>query len=255
MKTLIIFAKAPIPGLVKTRLVEGTALDETRACFLYDAFLRDTMVVSTLTTAENIAVHFTPPNEGEMMKKIVKELKLGARNERRFTFRPQEGEYFSAKVANSFKAEKEAGGEELVMIGSDAPILKPEIIDTAFEFIFSRSGMALGPSSEGGVYLIGIPSSMTLDFEPVFSQGSELENLVEQAREAKMPFKLLPEVLDVDVEADLITLIGVTRALAYERNFESKIFPNYTYKAVEKLGLKVTRENGETRNKKVVLPA
>lgn len=251
MRTLIIFAKAPLPGLVKTRLTRGTPLDEAMTCYLYEAFLKDTITVATLTSAENIAVHFTPAEEEKMMRGILKGLSLGARNERRFIFRPQEGETFTERVENSFRLEAEAGGDELVMIGSDAPILKPQIIDSAFEFIFSRSGMAIGPTGEGGVYLIGFPAGVSPEFEGVFTEGSELENLLNLAKSGNMPFKLLPEILDVDVESDLITLIGVARALAYERKFESQIFPTHTYKALEKLNLKIVRESDDSRSKKI----
>jgi len=77
--------------------------------------------------------------------------------------------------------------------------------------------------------------------------------LLDRAKAGNIPFKLLPEILDVDVESDLITLIGVTRALAYERKFDSQIFPRHTYNAIEELGLKVERAVDDTRSKRIIV--
>lgn len=253
MKTLIIFAKAPLPGFVKTRLASGAPLTEQMVCALYEAFLKDVMTVSAMTSAETIAVHFTPAEEEKKMRSLMRSLNLGARNERRFVFAPQEGESFTERVAGAFKSAAKFGAEAMVMIGSDAPTLKPEITDSAFDFIAARAGMALGPSGEGGVYLMGFPGDASLDFGGVFTEGSELENLVGLAERGNMPLKLLPEILDVDVEADLITLIGVMRALNYERKFETRVFPMNTHMVIEEMGLRVIRRDGETRHKKIVL--
>ncbi len=253
MKTLIIFAKAPVPGFVKTRLAKDTPLDEEQVCALYEAFLKDTITVAALTEAERIAIHYTPADMEDVMRKIVKRLKLGVRNEKRFTFRAQEGETFTEKVSNSFKAEGSTGEAELVMIGADAPTLKPGAIDDAFDFIYSRSGVVLGPSYEGGLYLIGHPSTLPIDCAKVFAEGSEIENFVNIAKELNVPIKLLPETLDVDVGADLITLMGLIHAMAYQRQFETCVFPTHTNEVISGLGLSVVRDSDNTRSKKIVL--
>lgn len=250
MKTLIIFAKAPVAGQVKTRLTKNTPLDEAEACRLYEGFLKDTITLSSMTEAGKIAIHFTPASEEPLMKKIVTSLRLGVRNENRFAFTPQEGESFTERVANAFKIEA-AGGGELVMIGADSPMLRPDVIDEAFEFVYARSGMALGPSGEGGLYLIGYPSDLSFDYGEVFTQGSEIENMTAIAKDLAIPVRLLPGALDVDVEADLVTLLGIVRALDYQRRFEGSLFPSHTHKALEKLQLRVVRSSGETRAKRL----
>ena len=52
MKTLIIFAKVPLPGFVKTRLTAGTALTDEMVCSIYEAFLKDVMTVAAMTSGE-----------------------------------------------------------------------------------------------------------------------------------------------------------------------------------------------------------
>ncbi|MBI4828585.1 MAG: DUF2064 domain-containing protein [Nitrospinae bacterium] len=251
MNTLIIFARAPIRGQVKTRLMADTPLDESQILALYGAFLKDTLLLAARTAAHSIAVHFTPPDAEALMRETAASLGMGARNERRFTYTPQQGETFTARVSAAFRHEARMGGQWLVMIGSDAPLMRPEVIDEAFTFVHGNTGMALGPSGEGGVYLIGLPAGAPMDFTGVFTQGSELENLYQIARSMNMPLRILPETLDVDVGADLVWLIGLARALEYERKFTENACPVYTSKTLAELKLRVGRAADATRGKVV----
>ena len=249
MKTVIIFAKTPQVGKVKTRLFRDTALDAENACALYSAFLRDAITMTTLTTADKIAIHYTPPEDEAAIKKIVKSLKLGARNDRRITFAPQTGETFTERISRAFTAEK--GAEAIAMIGADSPLLQPDSVDDALDFIDNRQGFALGPSGEGGLYLIGHPGETTIDYDTLFTEGSEFENFFNEAKKQNMPLKILSETLDVDLESDLVTLIGLVRAMEYSRQFDGFFLPAHTVKAVEELRLTVVRDSGDTRDKKV----
>lgn len=252
MKTLIIFAKAPVAGLVKTRLTKSTSLDEGQSCALYTAFLKDTITMSALTCADVIAIHFTPAEEAKKMKKLVKGLSLGTRNERRFLFVPQDGETFATRVFNAFETARQSGGE-VIMVGADSPLLLPETVDDAFDFIYSRSGVAVGPSGEGGFYLIGCPSGVTFDFDKIFAKGAELENLVDATENLKLPIKNLKFGLDVDVEADLVTLCGILRCMEYANRFESGLLPVHTLGVIKSLGTSVMRTDDGTRSKKIAL--
>ncbi|MBF0171754.1 MAG: DUF2064 domain-containing protein [Nitrospinae bacterium] len=186
------------------------------------------------------------------MERIVRRLNLGARNERRFAFVPQTGESFTDRVSNAFAAEKGAGGEELLMIGADAPLIKPETVDAAFDFVYARSGMALGPTGEGGAYLIGFPADAPVRLDTAFDEGAELLNLTAEARRLALPLKLLPLTLDVDVEADLVSLVALLGGLEYQRSFETQTVPMNTLRVAGDLGLSIQRSGDESRAKKIV---
>ncbi len=218
-------------------------------CGLYRAFLADALITATMTSAETIAFHYYPTDAEKIARAALKKLKLGARNEQRFIFTPQSGETFTERIEHSFNHAKNCGGEELVMIGSDAPLLRPEALDDAFEFIYSKSGMALGPSGEGGVYMIGFPAGAPIDFGSVFNDGAEIENLIDIAKQMNMPAYIGPETLDVDVVEDLITLIGIIRAKQYQRKFGDVLLPLNTCNAIEKLDLRIARNDSGTRGK------
>ena len=256
MRTLIIFAKTAVEGKVKTRLTTSTPLNDEQTTLLYEAFLKDTFTMATLSSAERIAIHYHPGDDAAMkkMRRLVRSLSFGARNERRFHYVPQAEGDFTTKVVHAFTVEKElAGGHDMVIIGADSPLVRPETLDDAFNFIYQRSGMTLGPSGGGGVYLIGYAENVELDYSGVFTEGSELENLLNRAKHLKIPFKLLPETIDVDIEEDLVTLVGMVHALAYERNFGDGYYPVFTHKAIEELRLGVVRTADDTRAKRIVI--
>jgi len=136
------------------------------------------------------------------------------------------------------------------MIGSDSPTLHSTAISKAFSILEERGGCVLGPSGEGGIYLIGIKSGMSYDYERIFSDGSELVNFSLEAIRAGGNLALLGEVSDIDVASDLVTLLSIVESMkaAGEENFD---FPLHTAQELSRLGLKVERSAG-TREKMVV---
>lgn len=251
MKTIIIFAKVPESGKVKTRLFRDTVLDARQVSTLYDAFLRDTITIATLTSADRIAIHFTPAAGEAAMKKIAGVLQLGARNEKRIVYIPQTGVTFTERIKYAFNVEKSA--DAVAMIGADSPLLKPDTIDDALDFIDNRQGFALGPSGGGGLYLIGHSGEADITYDTLFSEGSEFENFCNEAKRLSAPLMVLPETLDVDLETDLVNLTGLVCGMEYSRNFGSFYFCSHTYKAIEKMGLIVVRDSTDTRNKKIAI--
>lgn len=254
MKTLIIFARAPFYGQVKTRLARTRAIGKKRTLALYRAFLEDTFIMATRTCAQTIDVHFSPHGAEEDMRRILTDLLLGMREERKFTFTPQVEGSFHKKVSSSFAHAARLGGEDLVIIGADSPMIRPEVVDEAFDFIHECSGMALGPAGEGGLYLIGFERGAPVDFSSVFDSGSELENMLAQARAGNIPLRILPETLDVDVEADLTGLLGLVRAAEYMRRSDKDLYiPERTLHAVNEMGLTVVRRGDRTRGKRIAV--
>ncbi|MFQ5975231.1 MAG: hypothetical protein ACE5J5_02805 [Candidatus Hydrothermarchaeales archaeon] len=126
------------------------------------------------------------------------------------------------------------------------------MIDKAFDFLAKNIDMVLGPSNEGGVYLVGLRSGTLIDFEGVFTKGVELENLVKTAKEKRMPLKLLEEMTDIDVVSDLVTLICKLNAMSYSSKFEEVYLPKNTIKTVENLGLRIGESKGGIRGRKIV---
>lgn len=247
MNSLIVFAKTPRAGEVKTRLLENTQLSEDEVCDLYRAFLCDVLTVAGKSDADRIIVNFLPADGETEMAELAK----GRVPPEKLTLLSQSGKDFSERVQNSFKNVFSSGGTSVVMIGSDSPTLQPKTINSAFALLGENSGVVLGPSGEGGLYLIGLASGYLPDFRKIFGESSELLNFTRELENAKQPLSLLEELTDVDVASDLVMLISIIAAMRLAKNSAGKVFPENSARMIDELKLGVKRGD-DTRDKRVV---
>ncbi|WP_321494325.1 TIGR04282 family arsenosugar biosynthesis glycosyltransferase [uncultured Desulfobacter sp.] len=152
---VIVFIKSPEKGRVKTRLAKGVG--ETAALELYRCFVMDVldMVRSTPFT---LRVYHHPENAFNRIRSW-----LGDDPD----LFPQKGATLGDKMANALAETFAAGFERAVLIGSDLPDLPPGIIDTAFKGL-DQCSAAIGPSRDGGYYLIGFTA---IGFTPRIFHG------------------------------------------------------------------------------------
>lgn len=244
MKKLMIFAKAPLKGLVKTRLKEGTSLSDDEVLTLYKAFLRDTFALAERSGCDQLIISCYPDSAIHIMKEFAgKEINTG------FEVIPQHGTGFDERFTNSIR-DVWRPGESIVVIGSDSPSLQPAAIDQAFNYLENKESMILGPSGEGGVYLVGIKEP--LDFKGVFTKGIECENLTNLARKKDLPLYFLNEHTDLDVARDLVSFICNIPALKYAGERTSLQIPENTINALDELGLSVQESIGGKRDRELL---
>lgn len=252
MKTLIVFAKVPERGKVKTRLQKSTPLTKGEVERLYEAFLKDVLISSWKTKSDRILVGCHPGELGKRMEEIFRGLNLAGAGGDRFQVFAQRGDRFDNRIQYAYHyAKRKNGSGPIVLIGSDSPHLQPAQIDRAFRFLERRGGAAIGPSGEGGMYLIGFHSDLIPDVGNVFTNGNEMDNLLNQVAAHRLPLLLLEEMTDVDVESDLITLIGLLRAMRISARHRRTLLPRYTMETIEDLGLFVARPGDGTRGKRI----
>ncbi|MBI3600999.1 MAG: DUF2064 domain-containing protein [Nitrospinae bacterium] len=265
MNKLLIFAKSPIKGKVKTRLKKDTTLTDDDILKLYTAFLKDTIVAASLSKAQRIYIAYYPEDSREVMIRICHHPELDSGYQQIEMF-PQSGKGFDARITNAIRhislhppystpfdklrGRGKKGGDNIIILGSDSPHIQPTTINRAFGFLSnpkSRGAMVLGPSGEGGVYLIGVKGQGSrvrrgFDFNGVFTTGNESDNLLSIARRKKLPLLILEELTDVDVKSDLITLVSNLSMIKYSSNYTNIHLPRYTLKAIKELGLCVKRK-------------
>jgi glycosyltransferase A (GT-A) superfamily protein (DUF2064 family) len=249
MNSLLIFAKAPINGFVKTRLKNDTYLTDDEILYLYKAFLKDTILMAIATSADNVYLSFYPKEGEEKVKELARECFEGGAWPERLRLILQEGKDFDERFTNVVKKVMK-NCESVVVIGSDSPHIQPRIIERALDFLKIKGGMVVGPTSEGGAYLVGV--SCPLDFKGVFTKGIEMENLVYLAKENNMPFFLLDELTDLDISSDLITFMCNIEAMKYAAKFNDFYLPKNTIKAIAEIGLEVESSKGGERGRKLV---
>lgn len=189
---LIVVAKQPVPGHTKTRLCPPFTPES--AAELYRCLLLDTLsLMQRLETADH-AVAYTPSSARVYFEGI---LPNG------FRLILQEGANLGERLANGLGSHFDLGYQRVVIMNSDGPTLPVSYLTEAFAGL-DRADVSLGPSHDGGYYLIGMKQlhaelfqQITWSTEQVFSQTVAI------CRRLGLSVHLLPEWYDVDVEADL----------------------------------------------------
>ena len=141
---LLVFVKSPIPGLVKTRLAH--AIGHERAAALARV-MAERVCARTGPPAgryERVFFH-APADAGPSIAAWLGEGRLAAQ---------AEGD-LGARMAAAFQWAFDEGATRVVLIGTDIPELSADDVDRAFE-VLDSADVALGPSLDGGYYLIGL---------------------------------------------------------------------------------------------------
>ncbi len=117
-------------------------------------------------------------------------------------YRPQCGADLGQRMKCAFEDALDEGCERIVIVGSDCPALTHQRMDEAFDAL-SESDVVLGPSRDGGYYLIALRRSVDL-FEGIeWGTGSVLTSTLEKAESAGLSVKQLGCLSDIDRPEDL----------------------------------------------------
>lgn len=193
-------AKAPEPGLVKTRLVPP--LTFAQAAELSKALLVDQLEhVSNLHDAD-LYLAFAPKDAGAAMAS------LAPPGFQRF---PQQGDDLGARMAHCLGELRRRGHRNLVLIGGDLPPVPMPFFAQAFAVLANaRQRVLLGPSRDGGYYLVGMNRPTPEIFTGMtWSHAGVLAQSVERLKRLGIDYTLLPQWFDVDAPADLDALQAI----------------------------------------------
>ena len=189
--------KAPQAGKVKTRLTPPLSSEEAAA--LNTCFLRDTAAaigkVAEQGNSRGIAV-YTPVGAEAAYTGILPE---------DFELVLQRGDGFGERLIFATEDVLRLGFDSLCLIDSDSPTVPQHAFSQAVE-ILAQPGDAivLGPSDDGGYYLIGLKKFHRQLFENIaWSTERVLEQTIQRAGEISLPVHLLPTWYDVDDHATL----------------------------------------------------
>ncbi len=193
---LIVFAKLPEPGAVKTRLT--TLLTPTEAAHLYEAFLHDSLDAYGHLEADvrlYLAPSETPVPEGFAPDGV--------------SVHAQRGKGLGARMLNAFVETFVAGYECVVIIGTDHPTLPLAFVECGFEELNAPLSIVLGPSDDGGYYLLGMNEVYPRLFEGMaYSHPNVFVQTLERAEATGAAVSVLPAWYDVDTPDALRRLIA-----------------------------------------------
>ena len=206
-ESLILFAKPPLAGRVKTRLAQS--LGGEGAARLYACFLRDAAGTARALRAARPGVSLVCEwalEQGETLD----EFPLADWLPGPFLHRAQTGADLGMRMAAAL-GRPLAFGRRAVLIGTDFPDLPHEVLGDAFESLASTDEpkVALGPAADGGYYLIGMNRFLPEIFTGIpWSTSGVLSRTLERAGALGAGTALLPEWRDVDDADDLEALKG-----------------------------------------------
>jgi len=197
---LAIMAKAPKAGHVKTRL--SPPLDSHQAAALNIAFLRDTIACLEeveAAAAANVVISYTPAGEETNFAGIVPD---------DIPLVPQRGEGFGERLKYTAEDLFAAGFSAVCLIDSDSPTVPREAyVEAVQRLLTSEDCAVLGPSDDGGYYVIGVNASHPRLFDDIaWSTAAVARQTLQRASEIDLPVHSLPTWFDVDDSRTLARL-------------------------------------------------
>jgi uncharacterized protein len=195
---LVVFAKAPIPGQVKTRLCPPLTPDE--AATLHGSFVLDTLertkaVVATLKLPIDRYLACAP-SATHVFFKIM----------------DQVGDDLGGRMSQAFGTLFARGYRQVVLIGTDVPTLPLDHVKQAL-IALENHDLVLGPALDGGYYLIGLKRMTPELFADIpWSTDQVLRLTQRKAATIGLKASLVQPWRDVDTLADLEALIEACNA-------------------------------------------
>lgn len=186
---LIIFVKNPEKGKVKTRLAK--TIGDERALAVYNRLLSHTLDVTAALPYDKV-IYYSDfiPGTGLWTRK-------GYRQEQ------QTGYDLGQRMCHAFERELKNGYKSVCIIGSDCPGLSPAIIAGAFDML-RETEIIIGPSTDGGYYLLGMHHLHKRFFlEKSWSTSRVFADTLKDIKASGMKYRLLPVLTDIDEEKDL----------------------------------------------------
>jgi len=194
-RTLVVMAKAPRPGMVKTRLTQGLPVEAVTE--LYRCLLDDTIALARSLVNVEVAI-MCPASDVEELTQFVPGGVV--------VVVAQKGDGLSAGLTSVFAHFAASGRQGVVAFNSDSPHLPPSVLGSAFE-VLTAHDVVVGPTDDGGYYLVGAKAAHPTLFEgDGMGTKSALDALLARVRELQLSVGFTDPFYDIDVEGDLTRL-------------------------------------------------
>lgn len=192
---LLTVAKRPAPGRTKTRLTPP--LSPIQAATLYECFLQDTLDLMRRVPKTQPVIAYLPQEAKTYFSHLAPD----------FDCILQQGQDLGARLDNALTHYLQLGYRHVAIMNSDGPTLPVDYLTAAFETLAGKADVVLGPSDDGGYYLLGLkrPAPRLLR-EVQMSTPTVTADTLALAKEEGLRVELLPTWYDVDDAAALARL-------------------------------------------------
>jgi rSAM/selenodomain-associated transferase 1 len=194
-RVLVIMAKAPRPGAVKTRLTPSLSIEAVAE--FYGCLLQDTLALARSLDGVEIAIMCPYSDVNQLARLAGYGTQVVA----------QKGQGLAAGLTSVFAHFAAGRQRRIIAFNSDSPHLPRSVLEKAFE-ILARDDLVVGRTYDGGYYLIGAKASHpTLFTGDGLGTSSALERLLSRARVLELGVGFADPFYDIDVIEDLIRLV------------------------------------------------
>lgn len=183
---LIIFARKPVLGKVKTRL--ATKAGQQKALEIYKLLLAHTRSIASSLLCDKF-VFVTEPIDDNFWQEFAAEM--------------QEGIDLGNRMQHAFNLLFSKGYQHCVIIGSDCPGLSSKMVTIAFQSL-NDNDMVIGPATDGGYYLLGMRKMIGEVFiNKDWSTSKVFDQTMQDVISLNLSCYLLPQLTDVDEIEDV----------------------------------------------------
>jgi rSAM/selenodomain-associated transferase 1 len=197
-RVLVIMAKAPRPGMVKTRLAQSLSVEAVTE--LYRCLLDDTLALASSLDDVEVAIMCPASDVEELTHVASGTIDVVA----------QEGKGLAAGLTSVF-AHFAHDRQRVVAFNSDSPHLPASVLRTAFEALVAHD-VVVGPTHDGGYYLVGATAANPALFNSDgMGTNSALDALLARARRLQLSVGFTDPFYDIDLEGDLAQLAAELR--------------------------------------------
>jgi uncharacterized protein len=198
-RVLVVMAKAPRPGAVKTRL--APSLSPAAVTAFYCCLLDDTLALARSLSDVEVAIMCPDSDVNELAQLAGSEASVVA----------QKGVGLAAGLTSVFAHFSKSHHRRVIAFNSDSPHLPRSVLEDAFETLAAHD-VVVGPTHDGGYYLVGAKASHpTLFAGDGMGTSSALERLLSRARALELSVGLADPFYDIDVADDLTRLAAELR--------------------------------------------
>lgn len=198
-RVLVIMAKAPRLGAVKTRLASSFSPDAV--IDFYRCLLHDTLTLARSLRGVEVAIMCPESDVSELTGLAGMEIRVTA----------QKGAGLAAGLTSVFAHFAEEEPRRVIAFNSDSPHLPRFVLEDAFETL-AANDVVVGPTHDGGYYLVGAKASHpTLFANDGMGTRSALERLLSRTRPLGLSVGFAAPFYDIDVADDLARLAAELR--------------------------------------------
>jgi rSAM/selenodomain-associated transferase 1 len=193
-RVLVIMAKAPRPGEVKTRLASSLSSEAVTA--FYRCLLDDTLALARSLDDVEVAIMCPESDVNELAQLAGNQVSVVA----------QKGEGLAAGLTSVFAHFTKSHPRRTIAFNSDSPHLPRSVLEEAFETLTTRD-VVVGPTHDGGYYLVGAKAAHHALFaSDGMGTSSALDRLLSHARALRLSIGFAAPFYDIDVADDLTRL-------------------------------------------------